>query len=405
MVFHFKGLFRGREPAAGEGTKESEVASASSPPEAMALATSTPTPAPQVEPSHNSLHIPPSSPKIREDARILTMTTGPGDMFIGSDDRTDVGCLGLRRGDTTAGADEEQQQQQRAALLEPWQQMQYVEGDGVLTEVGSIPEKLRRRRANPYDGWACKDIFLSLTPLFITYGLKDVSLEAGLAVAIILAWTLLGCRLLWWDGTNKMAVPLFEVVGCTYFPLMLGLTYVSDEKTHDILVKWWNVMTPAVFAGVMLVSMIDVRPFSTHYAHYSPMDAGGRLRFNHDISWQRTTYLASLCWVFAFTVATLLSLVPVMYNTWSDFTAMNVVFNYLVPWLCLLAGLMATWLMGKRYLGIIKGEQTQRLSQQHVVQDQTDLEQAAAAAHTDTAAAAASAHKQHQHSDAILFKK
>jgi hypothetical protein len=33
---------------------------------------------------------------------------------------------------------------------------------------------------------------------------QDVSLEAGLAVAIVLAWTLLGCRLLWWDGTNKM---------------------------------------------------------------------------------------------------------------------------------------------------------------------------------------------------------
>jgi hypothetical protein len=85
------------------------------------------------------------------------MTTGPGDLFIGSDDRTDLGCLKLRRGlQPVSGEGQQQQEQQRTALLEPWQQMQYVEGDGVLTEVGSIPEKLRRRRANPYDGWACK---------------------------------------------------------------------------------------------------------------------------------------------------------------------------------------------------------------------------------------------------------
>jgi hypothetical protein len=37
--------------------------------------------------------------------------------------------------------------------------------------------------------------------------------------------------------------------------LLQGLTYISDQNTHDILVKWWNVMTPAVFAGVMLVSI------------------------------------------------------------------------------------------------------------------------------------------------------
>jgi hypothetical protein len=66
---------------------------------------------------------------------------------------------------------------------------------------------------------------------------------------------------------------------------------------------------------------------------------------------------------------------------------MNIVFNYLVPWLCLLAGLIATWMMGRRYIGIISAEQTHKLSQQQALQEAADLEQAATAAHTDTAAA------------------
>jgi len=147
--------------------------------------------------------------------------------------------------------------------------------------------------------------------------------------------------------------------------------------------------------------MAILRPFTAHYARFSKSGPGGYDLWMRDGTWRAYSYLATGLWVFAFGSMALLSLVrarmwylvilrmvgclparigskdlyctlycylmsderphplalpvhpcnqvPVMTGMFSDYDALNIVFDYIVPGIILLAALAGQGVLGRLY--------------------------------------------------------
>jgi hypothetical protein len=56
-----------------------------------------------------------------------------------------------------------------------------------------------------------------------------------------------------------------------------------------------------------------------------------------DASYRRTNDLATLAWLGAWAVMVLLSLIPNLTGHWASWNALNIIFNYIVPFLCIVS--------------------------------------------------------------------
>lgn len=198
---------------------------------------------------------------------------------------------------------------------------------------------------DPFDDWGVRDILLSLVPYIIVFAFKDVALKAAFAVAIAWAGWVLLMRLTLFHGWRKLIWPVIDIFSLITFAVLRGVS----ENHFEQIWRWVTVIVPAVFAVVGIISLIFRRPFTAHYARYPKFDRGGRELFHGDASFRRTADLATLGWISAWTASCLLSLIPVLLNSWYWWGALNIVFNYVLPFVFIFSALVFMQLMGSWY--------------------------------------------------------
>jgi len=226
-----------------------------------------------------------------------------------------------------------------------------------MTPTTTVPtstheEKKLQRQVNeeyhdPYDDWSSRDILLSLVPFIVTYAFKDIALRHSLAFAITWTGFLLIMRTIAYDSRRKTVWPLIELIGILAFPILLGMTYVNYYQ----MIKWWNVIIPAILGFSILLSLVWRRPFTAHYARYPKFDRGGSGVWHGDALFRRASDMNSLNWFFVFFAMTFLALIAVLTGNWGGWHSLNIIFQYIVPGLLLWYGLIAHQLLGTWYRG------------------------------------------------------
>lgn len=198
---------------------------------------------------------------------------------------------------------------------------------------------------NPHDEWSSRDLLLSIIPYIIALAFKDAALNAGLIVASAISLYVLCKRFSFWGGYGKGVWPVIDITNVILFVILLGTSWKYREYVH----KWIVVIASAALAFVAFLSLVRRRPFTAHYARYSPHDMHGLALWKSDLSWRMHNDLSTGAWVWAWTCAAVLALAPSLTGRWDGFTALNIIFNYIVPFLLVATALMITQLMGRRY--------------------------------------------------------
>ncbi|KAF5837180.1 hypothetical protein DUNSADRAFT_4740 [Dunaliella salina] len=92
--------------------------------------------------------------------------------------------------------------------------------------------------------------------------------------------------------------------------------------------------------------LLSLLPFVVTYA-FRDVSLRGALAFA--LVWSWTSDYASLGYFAAFTITCLLSLIPVLTGYFSDYSALSIIFNYLIPGLFLIAAVIGHQLLGMWY--------------------------------------------------------
>ncbi|KAL6757815.1 hypothetical protein V8C86DRAFT_2613751 [Haematococcus lacustris] len=198
---------------------------------------------------------------------------------------------------------------------------------------------------DPLDDWSSRDVLLSLVPFIVTYAFKDTALSTAINFSI--AWTafLLIMRTVAYDSRRKHIWPVLDIIGILAFPILRGMIRISGYEIH----KWWPVILPGIFAAAAIVSLAIRRPFTAHYARFPKFDRGGKGVWMGDASFRRTNDMATLGYIFAWSVMLFLSLIPILTGHWYTWHVLNIIFNYITPALLLLSALVAQQLLGTWY--------------------------------------------------------
>jgi len=196
-----------------------------------------------------------------------------------------------------------------------------------------------------HDDWSMRDILLSLVPFIVTFAFKDSALKTALAFAIAFQGFLLIMRSSAWDSKRKRVWPDIEITGIIAFAVLRGLMRPFPYHIH----KWWNVILPLVFISMALLSLIIRRAFTGHYARYPKFDKGGHGLWERDTAFRRSTDIIAIFWVVAWSISLLLSLIPILTGHWLGYHVLNIIFNYVVPFLLMTIALVAQQAIGRHY--------------------------------------------------------
>lgn len=208
-----------------------------------------------------------------------------------------------------------------------------------------ISEGVNEEYHDPYDDWSCRDLVLAIMPFVITYALQDAAFRTGLVIALALTGFLLIMRMLFWDSRRKKIWPVLELIQLPLYGILLGLSYVNYYQVN----KWYNIIAPLTLVIAFIISLAIRRPFTAHYARYPKFDRGGTTLFQANNQWRKTSDIATTCWIIAFSVMLLLSLAPILTGHHYHRHALNIIFNYVVPFVLILAALLATLQLGHSY--------------------------------------------------------
>jgi len=209
----------------------------------------------------------------------------------------------------------------------------------------NLEKDVHKEYHDPYDDWSARDILLSLVPFVITYAFKDSALRTAVTFALAFSVYLLLIRTVWFDSKRKHVWPVLDITNVITFAVLRGLI----GRYPFEIVKWWNVILPAIFALVGIISLLRRRPFTAHYARYPKFDRGGHGLWQGDSSYHRTSDLNTLGWITAWVVMLFLSLIPILTDNWIDFHVLNIIFNYVVPFVLLAFALVFHQSMGTWY--------------------------------------------------------
>jgi hypothetical protein len=219
---------------------------------------------------------------------------------------------------------------------------------------------------DPMDDWGNRDIFLSLVPLAVSLAFKDSALDTALNFGIAFSGFLLLLRLTMYDSREKLVWPILDATTLVSFAVLRGLMRLYDyqdaaPRTLQVrnlvvslyarvqITKWWPLIILLIFTVVGIISLAWRRPFTAHYCRYPKFDRWGRGVWNGDAAWRRTNDIATLVWVCVWSIALLLTLAPIMTGHWMGYSALNVIFNYIVPLVLMAVALIVQQQLGASY--------------------------------------------------------
>ncbi|KAL6756484.1 hypothetical protein V8C86DRAFT_3136488 [Haematococcus lacustris] len=220
----------------------------------------------------------------------------------------------------------------------------------MATSVSSQQERKLAAEVNeeyhdPLDDWSSRDILLSLVPSIVTFAFKDMALSTAINFSIAWAAFLLIMRTVAYDSRRKHIWPILDIVGVLAFPILRGMIHMSGYHIH----KWWPVILPGIFAASAIISLAIRRPFTAHYARYPKFDRGGKGVWIGDATYRRTNDMATLAYIFAWSVMLFFSLIPILTGHWYTWHALNIIFNYITPAILLMSALIAQQVLGTWY--------------------------------------------------------
>jgi len=213
-----------------------------------------------------------------------------------------------------------------------------------------LAKEVNEEYHDPLDDWGARDILLSMVPLIVSIAFKDTALPAALAFGIAWYGALLLFRTISWDSKRKHIWPMVDIWGLITFAILRGVWSHHDYNLADYGIhKWWVTLISSIFFTWALLTLLFRRPFTAHYARYPKFDRGGRGVWQGDASYRRTNDMATLAWMGAFTVMCLLALIPNLTGNWNHWNALNIIFNYIIPFLCIAGALIIQQLLGAWY--------------------------------------------------------
>lgn len=212
-------------------------------------------------------------------------------------------------------------------------------------EERKLAKEVNEEYHDPFDDWSSRDLLLALVPLIVTIAFKDTDLHVGLNFAIAFSGLLLILRTVTYDSRRKEIWPIIDLTSLITFAILRGL---CRHYTYWIQ-KWWITMVFAIFASVAILTLLRRRPFTAHYARFPKFDRGGRGLWHGDAAFRRTADLTTLGFIGAWIVGLFLALIPNLTGNWVGWNALNVIFNYVLPFVFMLAALIFHQMMGAWY--------------------------------------------------------
>lgn len=236
-----------------------------------------------------------------------------------------------------------------AAMTTPYAGTEYTAGGGgpIPTTTGTTYDKGQATYSHPHphDQWSARDLLLSFMPLIIALAFKDASLRGGILVALIISVYLFFKRTAMWGSWRKHTWPTIDLTNVVLFAVLLGVCW----KYRYWIQRWLPTIIGSVYAVVALLTLLWRRPFTGHYARYDHHDEGGHNLFDSDTRWRLTNDISTASWFAIFAIICLLSLPPNITGHWRGFHALNIIFNYIVPFVLIAGGLLLTELLGIRF--------------------------------------------------------
>ncbi|KAG2490474.1 hypothetical protein HYH03_011103 [Edaphochlamys debaryana] len=208
-----------------------------------------------------------------------------------------------------------------------------------------ITEGVNEEYHDPYDDWSSRDTLLALMPAIIVFCLQDSAFRVGLIMATALSFFLLVMRTVAWDSRYKKVWPMLELMQLPLFAILLGLSYVNYYQVN----KWFPTITAITLFAMSVLTLLWRRAWTAHYARYPKFDRGGSLLWRHTPTWRRTSDMATAFWAVCFAVIAALSLLPQLLAGHFGANALNIIFNYIVPAVLVLAGLIHQQMLGGHY--------------------------------------------------------
>lgn len=212
-------------------------------------------------------------------------------------------------------------------------------------EARKLAKNVNEEYHDPLDDWSSRDTLLSLVPFIVSFAFKDTALKAALSFGIAWAGFLLIMRTIAYDSRRKEIWPMLDLTTLISFAILRGL---MRHYTYWIW-KWWPLMLPLIFAVVAILTVLYRHPFVGHYARYPKFDRGGKGLWHGDMSFHRTCDMATLGWICAWSVTLLLALIPILTGHWSGWNVLNIIFCYVVPFVCIAIALILQQMLGARY--------------------------------------------------------
>jgi len=212
-------------------------------------------------------------------------------------------------------------------------------------EERKLAKAMNEEYHDPLDDWSNRDILISLVPYIVAFAFKDTSLVTAYNFGIAWSGAMLILRTVAWDSRRKTIWPMLDIMTLTTFAVLRGL---MRHFLFEIR-KWHPLLLPLIFVTFAILSLLIRRPFVGHYARYPKFDRGGKGVWHNDAAYRRTADLATLGWIAAWSITLLLALVPILTGGWDNWGATNIIFCYVVPFVCIAFALIFQQLMGAWY--------------------------------------------------------